>query len=147
VFFFLLLMNVGRGFSGVWVVSDSETIGVIVAVYDDQPYVHMLPITTVLSGIRAALPDDLKLAEVRVLSTESTEQSHYVPTQAQLRSNQVSGSTMQSKESHGVPKRFEVSELDGTLIPIGPLLTMCLMSFAIGLVGVSHHLFKFRANG
>jgi hypothetical protein len=141
-----LLTTVGRGFSGVWVVSGNETIGVIVAVYDDQPYVHMLPITTALSGIRAVLPDDLKLAEVRVLSTENNEPPYYAIAQAETLCHDFSVSTMQSKKSDDLQRQVEIATLDGTLFPIGPLLTMCLMLFAIGLVGSSHHLFKFSAN-
>jgi hypothetical protein len=49
-----------KGSSGAWVVRGSDLLGVIVAVYDNEPYAHMLPIEQVFSGIRSAYTDDTK---------------------------------------------------------------------------------------
>lgn len=47
----------GKGSSGAWVVRGSDLLGVIVAVYDNEPYAHMLPIEQVFSAIRSAYTD------------------------------------------------------------------------------------------
>ena len=47
-------MVAGPGSSGSWVVRGSHLLGQIIAVYDGEPYAHMMPIGEVVSGIKAA---------------------------------------------------------------------------------------------
>jgi hypothetical protein len=49
------------------VVSGSDLLGVIVAVYDNQPYAHMMPISDVFSGIQSILTENLIRPSIRVL--------------------------------------------------------------------------------
>jgi len=46
-------MVVGSGSSGSWVVRGSCLLGQIIAVYEGEPYAHMMPISEVVSGIKA----------------------------------------------------------------------------------------------
>jgi hypothetical protein len=46
-----------KGTSGAWVVRGSTLLGVIVAVYENEPYAHMLPMEQVFADIRAAYTD------------------------------------------------------------------------------------------
>lgn len=43
------------GVSGAWVLSDGKLAGVMIAIYDDEPYAHMLPISQFFSDIKALL--------------------------------------------------------------------------------------------
>ena len=53
--FFLAMLTVAvPGSSGSWVVRGSRLLGQIIAVYDGEPYAHMMPIGEVTSGIKAA---------------------------------------------------------------------------------------------
>lgn len=49
-----MLTVAGPGSSGSWVVRGSRLLGQIIAVYDGEPYAHMMPIGEVVSGIKAA---------------------------------------------------------------------------------------------
>jgi hypothetical protein len=49
--------NEEQGLSGAWVVRGPRLIGMIIAVYDDEPYAHVLPISSVFSDIEALLSD------------------------------------------------------------------------------------------
>jgi hypothetical protein len=55
-----------RGSSGAWVVQGSSLLGIIIAVYDDEPYAHMLDITNVFQDIRALLSDGEQIPSVLV---------------------------------------------------------------------------------
>lgn len=57
---------VARGSSGAWVVQGSYLVGMIIAVYDDEPYAHMLEVASVFSDIRALLSDGEHVPSVRV---------------------------------------------------------------------------------
>jgi hypothetical protein len=55
-----------RGSSGAWVVQGSSLLGIIIAVYDNEPYAHMLDITNVFHDIRALLSDGEQIPSVLV---------------------------------------------------------------------------------
>lgn len=55
------------GLSGTWVTRGSDLLGVIVAVYENEPYAHMLPIRQVFSDIQSLLAQDEKFPEVGIL--------------------------------------------------------------------------------
>jgi hypothetical protein len=55
-----------RGSSGAWVVQGSSLLGIIIAVYDNEPYAHMLDITNVFQDIRALLSDGEQIPSVLV---------------------------------------------------------------------------------
>jgi hypothetical protein len=54
------------GSSGAWVVQGSSLLGIIIAVYDNEPYAHMLDITNVFQDIRALLSDGEQIPSVLV---------------------------------------------------------------------------------
>ena len=54
------------GLSGTWVTRGSDLLGVIVAVYENEPYAHMLPIHRVFSDIRSLFAQDGKFPEVGI---------------------------------------------------------------------------------
>ncbi|KAF2023645.1 hypothetical protein EK21DRAFT_118556 [Setomelanomma holmii] len=95
-----------RGSSGAWVVQGSCLIGVIITVYDDEPYAHMLSITSVLSDIRALLSNGehipcITLAQKTLPSTNSQERSdilNSVPTWQTTAAQSTSTSTLDPKE-------------------------------------------------
>ncbi|KAF2105672.1 hypothetical protein BDV96DRAFT_677252 [Lophiotrema nucula] len=71
------------GVSGAWVARDAELLGMIIAVYADEPYAHMLPIEDIFSDLRSTLITgdrvpkiDLNLKEAL---TESTEVPYIAP--------------------------------------------------------------------
>jgi hypothetical protein len=43
-------------------------LGVITAVYDNEPYAHMIPITSILSGIQSMFGGDPMRTKVKVVS-------------------------------------------------------------------------------
>jgi hypothetical protein len=62
----VLTTAIDRGSSGAWVVQGSKLIGIIIAVYDDEPYAHMLDIASVFQDIRALLSDGEHVPNVLV---------------------------------------------------------------------------------
>jgi hypothetical protein len=48
-------MGIEQGLSGAWVVRGPCLIGMIIAVYEDEPYAHVLPISSIFTDIRALL--------------------------------------------------------------------------------------------
>lgn len=55
------------GLSGCWVVRGSKLLGIIVAVYEVEPYAHMIPASAIFSDIKSLVS---KETEVRELSLE-----------------------------------------------------------------------------
>jgi hypothetical protein len=78
-----LLTRIERGFSGTWVVADGESIGMIVAVYDNQPYVHMIPMASIFQSIRRTLRQRSEDSEVRMLSPADAIEPELVSPKAQ----------------------------------------------------------------
>ncbi|KAF2789692.1 MFS general substrate transporter [Melanomma pulvis-pyrius CBS 109.77] len=54
------------GLSGTWVTRGSDLLGMIVAIYEDEPYAHMLPIHQVFSDIKSLLAKDGHLPKVEI---------------------------------------------------------------------------------
>jgi hypothetical protein len=82
-----ILTKIDRGFSGTWVVSSGEAIGMIVAVYENEPYVHMLSMGSVFSSVRKTLLGAIKDPEVRILSTVDSLANSSERLQARSRPN------------------------------------------------------------
>lgn len=47
-----------KGLSGAWVVHGNGLLGMIVAIYDHEPYAHMLPMQKVFSDIQTTFTSD-----------------------------------------------------------------------------------------
>lgn len=56
-----------QGLSGAWVVSGDQLLGMIIAVYDDEPYAHMLEMTKVISDIRALMSTEDRIPQVALV--------------------------------------------------------------------------------
>jgi hypothetical protein len=56
-------MNEEQGLSGAWVVRGSHLIGMILAVYEDEPYAHVLPISSVFRAIETFLSKERLLCK------------------------------------------------------------------------------------
>jgi hypothetical protein len=54
--------------SGAWVVRGQRLIGMILAVYEDEPYAHVLPIRSVFNDIEAFLSKDNLISKVSLPS-------------------------------------------------------------------------------
>lgn len=67
-----------RGLSGTWVLGDGRLTGVIIAVYDDEPYAHMLPVSQIFSDIQALLTDGVSVPEIG-LPRESNRRGQIPP--------------------------------------------------------------------
>jgi hypothetical protein len=65
-----------QGLSGAWVVRDSHLLGFILAIYSDEPYVHMLPITAVFKSIRDLLSRDGRAPQLSLPLQTSTNTDH-----------------------------------------------------------------------
>jgi hypothetical protein len=138
-------------------------IGVIVAVYDNEPYAHMLPIESVFSGIRITIPEHLKHAEVQLLNAELIEKLKPGPPQAeelaispveertndeiraQSRTQSLNDQAIQdmaTKEvDQGINRVANRSQpTDDVPLGVGFFLSLCLMLFIIGLVSVRSQL-------
>lgn len=59
--------NAGQGLSGAWVASGNQLLGMIIAVYDEEPYVHMLEMTSIFSDIRALMSSGDRIPQVVLL--------------------------------------------------------------------------------
>jgi hypothetical protein len=64
-----------RGSSGAWVVQGPCLLGIIIAVYDDEPYAHMLDIASVFQDVRALLSDGEHIPSVLVAGNLALESS------------------------------------------------------------------------
>jgi hypothetical protein len=53
-----------RGLSGAWVICGGQLAGIIIAVYDNEPYAHMLPIGQVFSDIKAVLSGGISVPTI-----------------------------------------------------------------------------------
>jgi hypothetical protein len=136
-------------------------IGVIVAVYDNEPYAHMLPIESVFSGIRTTIPDNLKHVELQLLNAELIEKLNLGPPQAeelailltdertndeirpQSLDHQAVQDTATKEELNQEPPVAGVSRSKEDNVPlgVGSFLSLCLMLFIIGLVSVQSQLY------
>jgi hypothetical protein len=136
-------------------------IGVIVAVYDNEPYAHMLPIESVFSGIRTTIPDNLKHVELQLLNAELIEKLNPGPPQAeelaillidertndeirpQSLDHQAVQDTATKEELNQEPPVAGVSRSkdDDVSLGVGSFLSLCLMLFIIGLVSVQSQLY------
>ncbi|KAF1993486.1 MFS general substrate transporter [Amniculicola lignicola CBS 123094] len=61
------------GLSGSWVVRGADLLGMIIAVYTDEPYAHMLPITQILSDIQAMLSNGDSVPQVGFPQHDNSE--------------------------------------------------------------------------
>lgn len=69
----IILTIVGPGASGTWVVDGNALLGIIIAVYDNEPYAHMIPIASIFSGIQDMFSKHSKHPEVHILKAECIE--------------------------------------------------------------------------
>lgn len=60
------------GSSGAWVARNNGLLGMILAVYDDEPYVHMLPMHQVFADVQSVLQKDGKKPIVSLDLTSHT---------------------------------------------------------------------------
>jgi hypothetical protein len=160
-----VLTKIDRGFSGTWVVSNGEAIGMIVAVYDNQPYVHIIPMASVFPSIRNVLRERLEDPEVRIKSTVINTASDLELSEAQphlvsgvtrpkhrlatQRSNDRLAAKLEKRKKNDVTRPASVPgsvpRMESQLnivrkLPPGLFVPMSLMVLAIGLVSHSFRL-------
>jgi hypothetical protein len=56
----------GRGLSGTWVVRGQALIGILIAVYEGEPYAHMMPISQVVSAIKTTVSNAGNIPKVEL---------------------------------------------------------------------------------
>ncbi|KAJ4287992.1 hypothetical protein N0V90_012008 [Kalmusia sp. IMI 367209] len=66
------LLNPAKGVSGSWVIQDNYLCGVVIAVYETEPYVHMITTDKMFQDIR----DALKCKDIAVATKNDISQSY-----------------------------------------------------------------------
>ena len=62
-----------QGLSGAWVVSGETLLGVIIAIYDDEPYAHMLEITSIFSDVRALMSSGDRVPVISLIDRPNSQ--------------------------------------------------------------------------
>jgi hypothetical protein len=102
-------------------VDDRALLGVITAVYDDEPYAHIIPITSIFSGIESMFSRDLKRSKIEMIADGRLNAKNH-----DLISNEAT-----SEPSVDKAVWLEKNQID---IQLETLVPSFLMAITIGLV-------------
>jgi hypothetical protein len=97
-------------------------LGVITAVYEDEPYAHMIPITSIFSGIESMLSKDSKRAKIEMIAYGRPNARKH-----DLISNETTSEPSVDKKVWLAKNQIDVQ--------LEALFPRFLMALAIGLVG------------
>jgi hypothetical protein len=138
---YILTWRLAPGSSGVWVVDEYALIGIITAVYDDEPFAHITPIGTVFAGVQAVCADHFKHPTIRVL-----DRNWNIPSATSDVARASRGNDKPTREHSSPGKDLEIAAPQRTVIKTrlssrnieyGLLLPMLIMSIAIALVSLA----------